>query len=108
MTYENLLFEKKDGIAFITFNRPKVLNALNRQTIEEFRHVLLDAKSDRGVGILRVDGVIGRRCGTRDERHREHSGCQSDFHNRLSLSEMGEGEEGPIHMRRIVLSRSTK
>ena len=56
MTYENLLFEKKDGIAFITFNRPKVLNALNRQTIEEFRHVLLDAKSDPAVRVLILTG----------------------------------------------------
>jgi 1,4-dihydroxy-2-naphthoyl-CoA synthase len=43
MGYENLSYEKKDGIAFITFNRPKVLNALNRKTIEELRDALLDA-----------------------------------------------------------------
>ena len=35
MPYENLLCEVKDQIATITFNRPKVLNALNRQTMEE-------------------------------------------------------------------------
>ena len=37
MGYENLLYEKKDGIGWITFNRPKVLNALNRKTVEELR-----------------------------------------------------------------------
>ena len=37
MSYENLLYEKKDGIAYITFNRPKVLNALNRKTVEELQ-----------------------------------------------------------------------
>ncbi len=31
MAYENILFEKRDRIGFITFNRPKVLNALNHQ-----------------------------------------------------------------------------
>lgn len=57
MTYENLLFEKKDGIAYITFNRPKVLNALNRKTIEEFRSVLLDVKDDPAVRVLILTGA---------------------------------------------------
>jgi enoyl-CoA hydratase len=56
MAYENLLYEKKDGIAFITFNRPKVLNALNRKTIEEFQHVLLDAREDASVRVLILTG----------------------------------------------------
>jgi len=29
MTYENILLEKKNSIAYVTVNRPKVLNALN-------------------------------------------------------------------------------
>ena len=57
MAYENLLYEKRDGIAFITFNRPKVLNALNRQTIEELHKVLLDAKEDAGVRVLIFTGT---------------------------------------------------
>src|SRR3974377_683122 len=58
MAYENLLFEKKDGIAYITFNRPKVLNALNRQTIEEFHRVLLDVKHDPAVRVLILTGAV--------------------------------------------------
>jgi len=56
MAYENLLVEKRDGIAFITFNRPKVLNALNRKTIEEFQQVLLDARDDASVRVLILTG----------------------------------------------------
>jgi enoyl-CoA hydratase len=56
MPYENLLYEKKDGIAFITFNRPKVLNALNRKTIAELHHVLLDARDDAAVRVLILTG----------------------------------------------------
>ncbi len=41
MAYENLLYEKRDRIGFITFNRPKVLNALNRKTMEELRDILI-------------------------------------------------------------------
>jgi enoyl-CoA hydratase len=57
MTYENLIYEKRDGIAYITFNRPKVLNALNRKTIEELREVLLDAREDASVRVLILTGA---------------------------------------------------
>lgn len=56
MTYENLLYDKKDGIAYITFNRPKVLNALNRKTMEELHQVLLDARDDAAVRVLILTG----------------------------------------------------
>jgi enoyl-CoA hydratase len=56
MPYENLLYEKRDGIAYITFNRPKVLNALNRKTVEEFQQILLDARDDASVRVLILTG----------------------------------------------------
>src|SRR5271169_980692 len=56
MSFENLLYEKKDGIAYITFNRPKVLNALNRKTVEELQHALLDARDDATVRVLILSG----------------------------------------------------
>src|ERR1700736_2099398 len=57
MGFENLLFEKRDGIAFITFNRPKVLNALNRKTVEELRDALADARDDAAVRVLILKGA---------------------------------------------------
>ncbi len=57
MAYENLLYEKRDGIAFITFNRPKVLNALNRKTVEELRDALIDARDDASVRVLILTGA---------------------------------------------------
>ena len=56
MAYENILFEKKESIAYITFNRPKVLNALNRKTLEELRDALLDARDDSSVRVLILTG----------------------------------------------------
>lgn len=57
MNFENLLYEKKDGIARITFNRPKVLNALNRKTVEELQQALLDARDDQSVRALILTGA---------------------------------------------------
>jgi enoyl-CoA hydratase len=57
MGYENILYEKRDGIGYITFNRPKVLNALNRKTVEELREALLDARGDDAVRVLILTGA---------------------------------------------------
>jgi enoyl-CoA hydratase len=57
MSYENILYEKRDGIAVFTFNRPKVLNALNRRTVEELRDALLNAKNDDAVRVLILTGA---------------------------------------------------
>jgi enoyl-CoA hydratase len=57
MAYENLLYEKRDGIGFITFNRPKVLNALNRKTMEELQDILTSARDDDSVRVLILTGA---------------------------------------------------
>src|SRR5260370_8690783 len=57
MGYENILYEKKDGIAYITFNRPKVLNALNNKTIDELRQALVDARDDGSIRVLILTGA---------------------------------------------------
>ena len=50
---ENLLYEKKGAIAYVTLNRPKVLNALNQRTWENLRTAFEDARDD-----AQVRGVI--------------------------------------------------
>ena len=57
MAYENLLYEVKDQIATITFNRPKVLNALNRRTVEELGDALNRAREDSAVRVLILTGA---------------------------------------------------
>ena len=46
---ENVLYEKKGPIAYITLNRPKVLNALNQRTWQELRAAFEDAQDDADV-----------------------------------------------------------
>jgi enoyl-CoA hydratase len=49
MAYENILLEKKNAIAYVTVNRPKVLNALNMATMEELRAAFHDIKQDSAI-----------------------------------------------------------
>ena len=44
MTFENLLIERDDAVAIVTFNRPKVLNALNTQTLTELSTAIAACK----------------------------------------------------------------
>src|SRR5882724_8076263 len=49
LTLENVLYEKKGAIAYVTLNRPKVLNALNQRTWQALRAAFEDARDDADV-----------------------------------------------------------
>src|SRR3954464_7936694 len=52
LSLENVSYAKKGAIAYVTLNRPKVLNALNRRTWEDLKTAFEDARDDaviRGV-----------------------------------------------------------
>lgn len=49
LTLENVLYEKKGAIAYVTLNRPKVLNALNRRTWEDLQTAFEDAREDSAI-----------------------------------------------------------
>jgi enoyl-CoA hydratase len=57
---ENVLYEKKGAIAYITLNRPKVLNALNQATIAELDYVFTDARDDAAVRGVILTGAGDR------------------------------------------------
>jgi enoyl-CoA hydratase len=57
MGYENILYEVENQIARITFNRPNVLNALNRKTVEELGDALNSARQDSSVRVLILTGT---------------------------------------------------
>ena len=56
MTFENILFEEKNGIAYVTVNRPKALNALNMATMEELRVAFADIQSDATIRVAILTG----------------------------------------------------
>ena len=57
MTYAAILLEKKNSIAYVTVNRPKVLNALNMATMEELRAAFHDIKNDASIRVVILTGA---------------------------------------------------
>src|ERR1700680_3405321 len=57
MNFENVLLEKKNTIAYVTVNRPKVLNALNMATMEELRGAFHDIKNDKTIRVVIFTGA---------------------------------------------------
>src|SRR5438045_5056730 len=57
MNFENILFDKKNAIAYVTVNRPTVLNALNMATMEELRAAFHDIKNDASVRVVILTGA---------------------------------------------------
>ena len=54
--YENLLYEVRDGIAYVTINRPEVRNALNRKTLSDLGEAFQSASDDESVRVVILTG----------------------------------------------------
>jgi len=57
MDFENIILEKKDGVARIILNRPDALNALDVATLLEIARALEDIRGDESIGVVVLTGV---------------------------------------------------
>jgi len=57
MAFENLLYEKRNGIGYVTINRPDKVNALNRKTMEELFECFQDIEKDDEVRAVILTGA---------------------------------------------------
>lgn len=57
MSYANLLLAREGNLAVVTLNRPAVLNALNAETMDELRRVMLELRRDDEVRVVIVTGA---------------------------------------------------
>jgi enoyl-CoA hydratase len=55
-TFQNILIDRDGGVATVTINRPKVLNALDMRTLDELRRAMLALRRDDGVRAVIVTG----------------------------------------------------
>src|ERR1041384_844656 len=56
MTYEFITEERKGRVGVVTFNRPRQMNALSPQLMEEFGHALRAFDTDVGIGAILLTG----------------------------------------------------
>lgn len=57
MSYETLILDRKDGIAYLTLNRPQVFNAISEQMIQEMKKAIEEIQGDPGVGVVIITGA---------------------------------------------------
>lgn len=60
MQFTDIIFEKKDGVAKITMNRPNKLNAFRTETVVEMVEALEDIEADPTIGVVALTGVGDR------------------------------------------------
>ena len=56
MDYKNILYSAENGIATITINRPKALNALNTETVSELRDLVGKIAADSEIKVVVITG----------------------------------------------------
>ncbi|HVO74414.1 MAG TPA: 1,4-dihydroxy-2-naphthoyl-CoA synthase [Ignavibacteriaceae bacterium] len=54
--YSDIIYEKMDGIAKITINRPEVRNAFRPETVNEMYDAFSDARMDESIGVILLTG----------------------------------------------------
>jgi naphthoate synthase len=55
--YEDIIYEKAEGIARVTINRPQVRNAFRPKTVNELIDAFADAREDQGIGVVLLTGA---------------------------------------------------
>src|SRR5437879_12681723 len=57
MPYDDILYDARDGVAWITINRPEVRNAFRAKTVDELIAAFRAAWGDRDVGVVVLTGA---------------------------------------------------
>ncbi len=88
--FEDIIYEKMDGMAKITINRPEVRNAFRPLTVQEMQAAFADARDDASIGVVILCGAGDMAfCSGGDQRIRKEAGYedQSGIH-RLNVLDL--------------------
>jgi len=95
--FQDLLYEKADGIAKITINRPEVRNAFRPQTLAELREAFARARDDLEVGAIIFTGAGDEAfCSGGDQRIRGDDGYIGD--DEVAEQGVGRLDVGDLHV----------
>jgi naphthoate synthase len=87
--FKDVIYEKKEAVAFVRINRPEVLNAFRPQTLEEMQAAFQDAWSDTGIGVVVLTGEGGNFCVGGDVKVRGEGGyVDADGTPRLQVTRL--------------------
>src|SRR5438046_5683623 len=78
MAYGDILYDKRDGVATITINRPKVLNAFRAETVEEMLEAMRDGDNDPDIGVVVLAGAGDRAFCSGGDNSARSSGSQTE------------------------------
>ena len=90
--FEDIIYDARDGVATITLNRPKKLNALRGRSYEELAEAIRNATNDTKVGVIVLNGAGRAFCAGGDlgmaqtELTDERSGRQHYFGRMMAVS----------------------
>ena len=86
-TFSDILYQKAEGIAKITINRPEVRNAFRPLTVFEMSEALADAREDESIGVIILTGAGDKAfCSGGDQKIRGEAGYKDDKGvNRLNV-----------------------
>lgn len=77
--YTDILYHKREGIAKITINRPRIHNAFRPLTVQEMMQALEDARNDPEIGVIILSGAGGKAfCSGGDQSIRCEAGYSDD------------------------------
>jgi naphthoate synthase len=95
--FEDILYEKAEGIAKLTINRPEVRNAFRPQTLAELRDAFARARDDLEVGAIILTGAGGEAfCSGGDQRIRGDDGYIGD--DEVAQHGVGRLDVGDLHV----------
>lgn len=102
--FSEILYELKNGAAFVTLNRPEKRNALNDQLLSELRQAIIAAEADEQVRVVVLRGAGKDFCAGADLSQLEKSVQASILENWEGASQMAELFITMRHLKKPVLA----